>query len=154
MTSAERVAVLEGRMNESMSDFDGMIIREREYNQNRENQRKQAAAAELPAGGTLADIIDMGDNGKADSGQGEGSEQVKNRSNSGGGYLPEGEPSQMPTGSPGARPQSMEVPKDLPDGSDDDVVARQIREAAMREIDPVLREKLWDEYRKYKNQTQ
>ena len=42
------------------------------------------------------------------------------------------------------------VPADIPDGSDDDVVARQIREAAQREIDPELREKLWDEYRKYK----
>ena len=35
-------------------------------------------------------------------------------------------------------------------GDDDDVVARQLREAAMREPDPQLREKLWDEYRKYK----
>jgi len=33
---------------------------------------------------------------------------------------------------------------------DDDIVARQLREAAERETDPVLQEKLWDEYRKYK----
>ena len=38
----------------------------------------------------------------------------------------------------------------LPSGGDDDIVARQLREAAQRETDPVLREKLWDEYRKYK----
>ena len=43
-----------------------------------------------------------------------------------------------------------QAPADIPDGSDDDVVARQLREAAMREPDPDLREKLWDEYRKYK----
>jgi hypothetical protein len=36
------------------------------------------------------------------------------------------------------------------DGSDDDIVARQLREAAMAEKDPALREKLWDEYRRYK----
>ena len=41
-------------------------------------------------------------------------------------------------------------PADIPDGNDDDVVARQLREAAMREPDPAVREKLWDEYRKYK----
>ena len=35
-------------------------------------------------------------------------------------------------------------------GSDDDVVARQLREAAEKERDPVMKEKLWDEYRKYK----
>jgi hypothetical protein len=29
-------------------------------------------------------------------------------------------------------------------------VARQIREAAMKETDPELRKALWDEYRKYK----
>ncbi len=33
---------------------------------------------------------------------------------------------------------------------DDDIVARQIREAAEREQDPELRKKLWEEYRKYK----
>ncbi|MDJ0656835.1 MAG: hypothetical protein QNJ40_21925 [Xanthomonadales bacterium] len=42
------------------------------------------------------------------------------------------------------------VPDDVGDGSDDDVVARQIREAAINEDDPVLREKLWEEYRNYK----
>ena len=35
-------------------------------------------------------------------------------------------------------------------GSDDDIVARQLREAAEKETDPVLKEKLWAEYRKYK----
>jgi lipase chaperone LimK len=42
------------------------------------------------------------------------------------------------------------VPEDIPSGQDDDVVARQIREAAMNESDPVLRDKLWQEYRDYK----
>ena len=41
-------------------------------------------------------------------------------------------------------------PSDIPSGSDDDVVARQLREAALKEPDAELREKLWDEYRKYK----
>lgn len=35
-------------------------------------------------------------------------------------------------------------------GLDDDIVARQLREAAEKETDPVLKEKLWAEYRKYK----
>jgi hypothetical protein len=41
------------------------------------------------------------------------------------------------------------IPPDIGDGSDDDVVARQIREAALNEQDPALREKLWQEYRNY-----
>jgi hypothetical protein len=33
---------------------------------------------------------------------------------------------------------------------DDDIVARQLREAAENETDPVLQEKLWKEYEAYK----
>jgi hypothetical protein len=40
--------------------------------------------------------------------------------------------------------------KDIPDGRDDDIVARQLREAAERETDPELKAKLWQEYRDYK----
>ena len=46
--------------------------------------------------------------------------------------------------------RSATVPEDIGDGQGDDIVLRQIREAAMKERNPVLREKLWDEYRKIK----
>ncbi len=42
------------------------------------------------------------------------------------------------------------IPDDVGDGRNDDIVLRQIRDAAMNERDPVLREKLWDEYRRIK----
>ena len=42
------------------------------------------------------------------------------------------------------------VPEDVPSGEDDDIIARQLREAAMQEEDPVLKEKLWEEYKRYK----
>ena len=42
------------------------------------------------------------------------------------------------------------IPDDIPDGQDDDVVARQLRELAMAEKDPELREKYWEEYKRYK----
>jgi hypothetical protein len=45
------------------------------------------------------------------------------------------------------------TPPNIPDGQDDDIVARQLREAAENETDPVLRKKLWEEYREYKNAT-
>ena len=45
--------------------------------------------------------------------------------------------------------ESFPPPEDIPSGRDDDVVARQLREAAMSEPDPELREALWDEYRNY-----
>ena len=45
---------------------------------------------------------------------------------------------------------SFKPPGDVGSGHDDDIIARQLREAAEKEQDPELRAKLWDEYRKYK----
>ena len=42
------------------------------------------------------------------------------------------------------------TPEDVPRTVDDDIIARQLREAAIAEEDPGLRDRLWDEYRKYK----
>ena len=40
------------------------------------------------------------------------------------------------------------IPEDIPmDGTGEDVIARQIREAAVQEDDPIIRAALWDEYR-------
>jgi hypothetical protein len=44
------------------------------------------------------------------------------------------------------------IPDDIGDGRSDDIVLRQVRDAAMKESDPVLREKLWDEYRRIRDQ--
>jgi len=45
------------------------------------------------------------------------------------------------------------TPSGIPDGGDDDIVARQLREAARAEQDPALRKKLWEEYCTYKKST-
>ncbi|MEM7027167.1 MAG: hypothetical protein AAF410_02945 [Pseudomonadota bacterium] len=42
------------------------------------------------------------------------------------------------------------TPEDIPEANNDDVVAAQIRLAAEIETDPEKKEKLWNEYRKYK----
>jgi hypothetical protein len=44
------------------------------------------------------------------------------------------------------------TPQDVAVLVDDDIIARQLREAAITEEDPALRERLWEEYRKYKGQ--
>lgn len=42
------------------------------------------------------------------------------------------------------------IPEDIPPADNDSVLEAQIRQAAMHETDPVKRERLWNEYRKYK----
>ncbi len=51
-------------------------------------------------------------------------------------------------------PQSSsngKVPEDIPALNNDDIIAQQLRQAAMEEKDPQQRAKLWNEYRRYKN---
>ena len=42
------------------------------------------------------------------------------------------------------------IPDDVPDPQGDDIVAQQLREAAIAEADPDLRAKLWEEYKRYR----
>jgi len=49
-----------------------------------------------------------------------------------------------------AQEVSKRTPDDIEALIDDDIVAKQLREAALAEEDPELRERLWEEYRKYK----
>jgi hypothetical protein len=84
--------------------------------------------------------------------QGTGSQsQGQGQQSAGGGPIggPTGR-SGAPSGNAEGQAGTSEVPSDVGDGRDDDIVARQLREAAMNEKDPVLREKLWEEYRTYK----
>ncbi|HEY3785648.1 MAG TPA: hypothetical protein VGL55_10235 [Steroidobacteraceae bacterium] len=43
---------------------------------------------------------------------------------------------------------------EVPDGSDDDIIARRLRRAAESETDPGLKGKLWKEYVDYRDHTQ
>jgi len=45
---------------------------------------------------------------------------------------------------------SGKVPDDIPPADNDSILEEQIRQAATNETDPVIKEKLWNEYRKYK----
>jgi len=132
MTAAERAAVLDERLRKGYETFDGFILSERERAQNESNAAGSAGigGASGGGGGSPADqpqtLEDAGAPGVAQS---------------------------MPTISSGAPssppPENFPPPEDIPGGRDDDVVARQLREAATSEPDPVLREALWDEYRNY-----
>jgi hypothetical protein len=140
MTAAERRAALDERLNEGFAEFDGMILGERE--------RVQAQADEAGS-----DVMATGGGGGGSEGDGESGnfEPLVIASgpdgSTGGGIMigdarREGEFSNQ-------QEETFPVPDDIPPGANDDVVARQLREAAMSEPDPELREALWDEYRAY-----
>ena len=137
MTTAERVAVLDRQLEESTGVFDA-IIRE-EQRQQRESQREQGANSQS----------------STQSSDGSGTETSSGGRNpyeaaDPGGYGSVGGGMGGRSGGAPDAPAAYEAPEDIPSGNDDDIVARQLREAAMREPDPDIREALWNEYRKYK----
>jgi hypothetical protein len=140
MTAAERRAVLDARLEAGYSVFDGMILGERERAQ---ADADAAGSSVMGAGGAGAG----GDGSEARNGSPVIIASAEGAT-TGGGHLPAGTMSREGDYS-GQNQPTFPVPDDIPNGNDDDVVARQLREAAMREADPELREKLWDEYRKY-----
>lgn len=52
---------------------------------------------------------------------------------------------------PAPSSEGIATPKSVPDARDDDIIARQLREAAEAETDPELKQKLWEEYERYKS---
>lgn len=147
MTAADRQAVLDDRLEASIAVFDGMILTERE--------QAQGAASENTGGGG-AGGGNTGGIGGSSGGLGEGDGNSDNpiviasapTSSSGNGRMPNlgrGREGDFDT----SNQASFPTPADIPSGNDDDVVARQLREAAMSEPDPELRERLWNEYRTY-----
>ncbi|MDP1932901.1 MAG: hypothetical protein Q8L60_15725 [Gammaproteobacteria bacterium] len=133
MTAQERAAVLNGTLNSGYEEFDGFILAERARAQAEAN----AARTAMPGG-----------SGGGSSSAGGGGEPIIVAARPVGG-------TSGPQGAAGAgggsssQGQTFPPPEDIPSGRDDDIVARQLREAAMSEPDPELRERLWDEYRRY-----
>ncbi len=154
MTRGEQVAVLDGALGRAYEDFDGFILAERARAQ-RESDELGADPSGLydDAGGGgdgdstfgLAGVITSGaiEGGQGSGGRPEVAGGGGSQSGGSGGSV--GGPQGGEAGEQGEFP----IPDDIPSGRDDDVVARQIREAAMNEPDPELREALWDEYRRY-----
>ena len=46
--------------------------------------------------------------------------------------------------------ENGKIPEDIPDGDNDSVLEAQIRLAAIRETDPAIQARLWNQYRQYK----
>lgn len=157
-TEEETIAGLDAQLGSSMSEFDELLLREMD-----ELQRKRSGSPD----GSGRSGTGAGDAG----GDGDGSAERGDEANSGAEAAQEGrqtgEQQQGETAStsdtgerqggaegdspPGEQDTSRTTSRDAPPpDSDDDIVARQLREAAEKETDPVLREKLWEEYRRYK----
>jgi hypothetical protein len=154
MSGGEQASELDQELIASLEKFDGMLASEQQAAA-RDRAEAEAAAASGSSGGSGSFGDEDAGFGDPVGGERTGEEQTAStasQSTAGEGTSEEesGKATSSPAGSAGGGSGGGRVPDDIPDGSDDDIVARQLREAAMNEEDPELREKLWDEYREYK----
>jgi len=139
-TPEERRERLDAQFHESLERFDKRLAREQaELEEDAEAERTAASQRARDSGRTA------GGGGRED-GRRAGAPPPPPSPSQG-----DRETQSERTAGRGAATEHPErVPDDIPPRQDDDIVARQLREAAMNEPDPELREKLWDEYREYK----
>jgi hypothetical protein len=138
------VAILDAQLEKGAGEFDALILKtEAEQREAARAAAKQSSSRGGGTGGGISAGMSTGDAEEGNSPYGEGMADA-------GGYSTGGGMGGAGGGAPPPDAAKYPAPADIPSGSDDDVVARQLREAASREADPAVREKLWNEYRKYK----
>ncbi|MCP3953345.1 MAG: hypothetical protein GY697_14175, partial [Desulfobacterales bacterium] len=149
-TETEQTNGLITELNATLGEFDEQLLQEQD--------RVKAQTPRTETGGGFSSSGSANTEGSSEQSSETASDEKQGNQNEGESTQnqtadsEEGQNTHSQTGTqgktmPGSGP---DIPEDIPDGSDDDVVARQLREAAEKETDPALREKLWEEYRRYK----
>ena len=136
----DRADQLGKELDESVGGFDEVLMEEqREI----ETVSRNTEGYDSGSGGRSGGNISLGE-------QAAGAQGGASGGGGGGG----GGGSSAPRSDPLEGMSNSEIEKRTPDDiaviMDDDIVAKQLREAALSEEDPELRERLWEEYRKYK----
>jgi len=147
----DEVAALDRQLNASLSEFDSKLLKEMdEIREESAGKMRDLAQEAAEAAKRLREKgVDVNTSGSQSS---EASEETETQG---------AEKTQAEQGSEGSQTASTEASRQAGEGSstekqgrasyeDDDIVARQLREAAENETDPELKEKLWKEYEDYK----
>ncbi len=140
-TAAERTARLEGELEESVGGFDEVLADEQKEISTVGRNTEGFGGGQ---GGAGSGRVGLGGQagGGGSGGGGSGGGQA-------GSVAGPQEQRQASVGGLTEEEIRARTPDDIPDLVSEDIVARQLREAALAEEDPELRERLWDEYRTY-----
>ena len=152
-TSQEKVASLEEEFTTALGEFDDMLLKEQEKVATHIPRQREDGGGNQGRKSTDGEGTSETTGGSGAQAQSPGNRSGESESERGGSSAEQGASSEG--AGQGRTEKSQQEPtrgaKDMSD--DDDVVARQLREAAEQETDPEVKEKLWEEYRKYKEGT-
>jgi hypothetical protein len=160
----DEVTVLDRQLDSSLAEFDEMLLTELDLIQAKSSEKLQdlAEAAEAAAQRLRDKGIEIDNDSKAESADShqDSSEEPEEAKKETGAFEAGKENSSKEArddatlSTKGKSREGVEGssrhPKNRYDPIDDDIVARQLREAAEKESDPELKEKLWKEYEQYK----
>lgn len=139
-TEAEKTKRMIEQLNGSLGEFDERLLTEQDRVKSKA-PRTDTAGGGFSGNGADGNEETAGEKNKKGQGGLEAAKETGKNSQT----------TSRETGTPTQSTSSKKstAPKDIPDGRNDDVIARQLREAAEKEGDPELKKKLWDEYRRY-----
>ncbi|MBC6428338.1 MAG: hypothetical protein GDA55_03795 [Cellvibrionales bacterium] len=137
---------LERTLDEALGTFDAQILREQE------NVRVKSDGAGEAGGAGIAKVAGVGEFAVYDGPAGRPPALPSSSTGAGSSATTDGAPSNRGNADGAAAPAGLESADIPPPSPDDDVVARQIREAALNEPDPAQRALLWEEYKRYKGE--
>ena len=161
----DEVGTLDGELNDSLAAFDEMLLKEMEEISEQSEQKMRQLAEEAAAAAQR--LKEQGVDPSSSSGE-SGSDETSGKSSSeqegsdrkkgegeaeqGGSYsdvpVTDKRTTKSRSDDDTARGERAKEPPES--DQDDDIVARQLREAAEKETDPELKKKLWKEYEDYK----
>ncbi len=142
-TTGEKLADLDSSFTDSLGTFDEMLLKEQQTisAQVKKQREEGSQAGTLPPGDAGTDNNQAASAGERDARENPTTAAPAGRSKAAG-IGTKQQPQMPPTAGT----------KDLSQ-SDDDIIAKQLKEAAEQETDPEIKEKLWEEYRKYREGT-
>ncbi len=163
-TEAEQTEQLHNQFLSALGSFDEMLLKEDEKVATRIPRQRETGTAGTAAGGAGTGSAAAGSTGTDGSGEfttaGEqGLEAEEGSASAGASGTQSAKTGSNATrgagrgGTGDAQARSGTPEGQLPPPEDDDIVARQLRDAAEKETDPELKKKLWEEYWKYKGVT-
>jgi hypothetical protein len=159
--SEDRVKALDRQFNESLAAFDELLLRELRTLQAASARRMKGLAEAAAQAGRKAGEKGReaaGEKGASAEGAEAGAPEPAKGEQAGTGGDPAKTPGSGKPGETAGAPQeaggwgsggSGAPPSAYSSSADDDIVARQLREAAEKETDPELKAKLWKEYEEY-----
>jgi len=147
----DEVSALDRQLNASLAKFDGMLLKE--MNEIRAKSSKILQDLATEAAGAAKRLrqkgLDVETSGSKTAGETQENNEADDRDQESAADRKSGQKaSRDSSGKAGEGPNRTDGRRS--EYEDDDIVARQLREAAENETDPELKEKLWKEYEEYK----